>query len=535
VRRLASKIGIAMRTSKCGEPGRRSASRAWPIVVAFLVTRLLVLALYAPEIVWGDQLQYIRVADSNLDHGWLNYLNPGFELEAGRYYPYFKSSPSLPDGRFNPIFWDPLYPFFISVVYELAGPSNGAVRVAQLLLSLFTLLLGMNIVARMFPDLRRAPEAFGWFFVAYLPFAGFVTKLYAETLDAFLLTCLLWMLARLPKLAARGFLALGVFLGLYVSIKSYFLPLIPLIFGLLWWMLQRADGAHCARRVQVSRLLAALVGIVIVLAPTYVRNYNLTGGALLLSTKGSWNLWKDNNHFRIENHAWREPGVEVHEWLSAYYRLGSADLVPTTLEGVYYDPTETRIRPPCNTTLDELIACERRNAIAFMLANPLRFAKRALEKNGNLWSPNNVIFNRAPPGERGWMQNYRVDLPTPVRYLLQIWVISCYVVAMLLFFVGIAARSGSDPHRIVRAFVALVLLYLSFVVIPWGHGESRYRLPYMVPILMFSVLGALRWRSVLAQFARPTIASTSGAAFLVVLVVLFLALNASRLPVLLAP
>ena len=77
-------------------------------------------------------------------------------------------------------------------------------RVVQLLLSLFTLLLGMDVVRRMFPDLPRAREWFGWFFVAYLPFAGFVTKLFAETLDAFLLTCTLWMIVRLQRSALLG-------------------------------------------------------------------------------------------------------------------------------------------------------------------------------------------------------------------------------------------------------------------------------------------------------------------------------------------
>jgi hypothetical protein len=275
-------------------------------------------------------------------------------------------------------------------------------------------------------------------------------------------------------------------------------------------------------------------GIVVVLTPTYLRNYNLTGGTALISTKGSWNLWKDNNHFRIVNYAWREQGVDVHEWLHQYYRLGSVDLIPTTLEGAYYDPAETNIRPPCDTGLDELIACERRNAISFMLEDPLRFAKRAIEKNANLWSPNNFIFNRAPPGKLGWMQNYRIELPTPVRYLLQIWVILCYGAAMMLFFVGITLPGESGAHRIVRAFVVLVLLYLTLVVVPWGHGETRYRLPYMVPILMFSVLGALRGRAELAQLARPTARSAGRAAVLVMLVVLFVVINLSRLPALLA-
>jgi len=278
-----------------------------------------------------------------------------------------------------------------------------------------------------------------------------------------------------------------------------------------------------------------LAGIVVVLAPTYMRNYNLTGGALLISTKGSWNLWKDNNHLRIENFAWREQGGNVRDWLLAYNRLGSVDLVPTSLEGVYYDPAETNVRPPCDTSLDELTTCERKNAMAFMLEDPLRFAKRAVEKNANLWSPNNFIFNRAPPGKWGWMQNYRIELPTPVRYLLQIWVILCYAAAMLLFFVGITVPGESGAHRIVRAFVALVLLYVTFVVVPWGHGETRYRLPYMVPILMFSVLGALRGRAQLVQLARPTARSAGRAAVLVMLAAFFVALNLSRLPFLLAP
>jgi hypothetical protein len=531
-RPMSGRLGGRRRMTQTERMGYRY---VLPIAVAFLITRLLVLALYAPEIVWGDQLQYIRIANSNLDHGWLDYLDPGFVLDAGRYYPYFKNSPDLPDGRFNPIFWDPLYPLFLSAVYELAGPSNGAVRVAQLLLSLFTLLLGMDVVRQMFPGSPRAREWFGWFFVAYLPFAGFVTKLFTETLDAFLLACLLWTIVRLQKSAPLGFLALGALLGLYVSIKSYFLPLAPAILALLWWMLWRAEGERGDWRGQAARLLVVLAGVAVVLAPTYVRNANLTGGTPLLSTKGSWNLWKDNNHFRIENHAWREQGVDVHKWLTAYYRLGSVDLIPTSLEGVYYDPAETDVRPPCDTSLDELIACERGNANAFMLEDPLRFAKRALEKNANLWSPNNFIFNRAPPGKWGWMQNYRIELPTSVRYLLQIWVILCYAAAMLLFFVGITAPGGSGAHRIVRAFVALVLLYVTFVVVPWGHGVSRFRLPYMVPILMFSVLGALRGRAVLAQLSRPSARSAGRAAVLVILVALFVALNLSRLPVLLAP
>jgi hypothetical protein len=57
----------------------------------------------------------------------------------------------------------------------------------------------------------------------------------------------------------------------------------------------------------------------------------------------------------------------------------------------------------------------------------------------------------------------------------------------------------------------------------------------MVPILMFSVLGALRGRAVLALLAQPTTRTAGRAAVLVMLVILFAVLNFSRLPALLAP
>jgi hypothetical protein len=505
------------------------------IVVAFLITRLSVIALYAPELRAGDETQYVRVAESIIDHGISRYLNPGFVVQKGPYYPYFHNHKSLPDGHYNPIFWDPLYPLFLSAIYKVAGPSHGAVRLVQLFLSLLTLLIGMDVVRRMFPRCTRGAEWFGWMTVAYLPFAGFVTKLLAETLDAFLLTCILWMITRLPRNLPRAFFAFGLLLGLYVSIKSYWLPLLPAILALSWWLLSRSNGEQIAWRGQAARMLLVLAGIVVMLTPTYVRNYNIGGAALLISTKGSWNLWKDNNHFKIENHGWREEGVKVHTWLRTYYGRGTADRGPSSLEGVYYDDAATSIRPPCDANLDKLLSCERKNAMSFFIEDPLRFTRRALEKNANLWSPNSYIFNRAPPGKWAWHQNFRIELPTFSRYLLQIWVILCYLLVMLLFFVGITVPLESVAHRFVRAFVVLFLLYLTLVVVPWGHGVTRFRLAYTYPILMLSVLGLVRARSVFSQLSGFDRGTMGRIAVLFTLVGLFVALNVARLPILLAP
>jgi len=516
-------------------PSPRRREGVTTIVVVFVLSRLLVLALYAPVLEAGDQSQYVRVAQSIVDHGFGSYLDPGFVVEKGPQYPYFHGHKSLPDGSYNPIFWDPLYPFFLAVVLDASGGKLGAVRAVQLLLSLLTLLIGMDTVRRMFPAEPAAPRVFGWLLVATLPFAGFVTKILGETLDAFLLTCLLWMVSRLAGQRALACLGFGLLLGLYVSIKSYWLQLLPLVLLFVWWLVARCSEKPVPLGGRVGRLALVLAGVIVVLLPTGLRNDRIGAGALLISTKGSWNLWKDNNHFRIENHGWRVEGLAIRSWLDAYYPERNLGAVPASLEGVYDDPAHTTVRPPCDTELAGLAACERGRALGFFFEDPLRFARRALEKNANLWSPNSYVFNRAPPGRWAWNQNFRVELPGPVRYGLQLWVALLYLLSMLAFFVGVGLPARSSAHRGVRAFTILSLLCLVLVVVPWGHGVTRFRLPFMVPILMFASVGLLCWRCARTEWeaapggARPRLVAIGG------LALLLLGLAVTRLATLLAP
>ena len=76
------------------------------ILLAFLITRLAVLVLYAPEIHDGDQVHYTRVARSIMDHGLSGFFDPGYIVQKGSYYPWFENNHSLPDGQYNSIFWD---------------------------------------------------------------------------------------------------------------------------------------------------------------------------------------------------------------------------------------------------------------------------------------------------------------------------------------------------------------------------------------------------------------------------------------------
>jgi hypothetical protein len=253
----------------------------------------------------------------------------------------------------------------------------------------------------------------------------------------------------------------------------------------------------------VSLLLVAL-GFVLVLAPTYLRNHNVSGGYWVLSTKAPWNFWKDNNNLKLVNHDWRQPTVRVHAWLKAYYELGSAAQASALLSGVHYDESNPIVRPPCDGLLDEMGSCERRNAIAYILEDPVRFLKRAIHKNASLWSPNNYIFNRAPPGHVAWNQNFRVELPTFIRYGLQMWVMFLYLAVMLAFFLGITAKPTNERQRYAAAFVSLCLLFLVFVVVSAGHGITRFRLPFMLPISMFAVLGFARARALLDDVETST-------------------------------
>ena len=511
--------------------GDGAPARATPLVgllVAFALTRLAVWWLYAPGIGSGDETQYVRVAQSLLEHGLSGYLDPPYRLElVPDFYPYFHGHRSLPDGQYNPVFWDPLYPAVLAAVSATLGPSFDVVRALQVVLSALTMLLGMRVVRDVFPGDRRAETFFGVLFVANLAFAGYATKLLGETIDALLMTALFWLALRLGRDRLRDSIALGLLLGVYVSLKSYWLQLLPFYVAFAWWARARCSDDVVPAPRQWLHAAATVAAVALVLAPTFVRNHNVAGLPFAISTKASWNFWKDNNNFRIENHAWRQPTLRIRSWLKPYYETGSAEAVSPLLENVYDDPREPA-RPPCDVTLVELGSCERNRAIAFAFEDPPRFVRRALQKNLNVWSPNSYIFNRAEAGPWAWHQNFRVEVPEPLRWLLQLAVMAVYIAVMLGCFLAVALPVRSRGDAVVRALLALCIAALVFVVVPVGHGLTRFRLPYMVPLTMLAALGFANTREALAQ---PRVRLV----FPAVLTALFVIVCTLRLPTLLAP
>lgn len=509
-------------------PGAR---KVVAILAVFAITRLVVWWLYDPGVGRGDETQYLRIAESIATHGASGYLDPGYRLErVPGFYPYFHGHKSLPDGQFNPIFWDPLYPLFLAISSFVFGPSPAAVRALQLLISAATLLLGISIVRELFPRNPQASKTFGWLFVAFLPFAGYVTKLLGETLDAFFLTLMIWLMIRLGADRLRHSFSLGLLLGCYVSLKSYWFQLLPLLMAFAWWARARTAPAPVTTTRQLLHAVLVVSGCALLLTPTFVRNHNIGDVSFTVSTKSSWNFWKDNNNFLVENHNWRAPGLKIRSWLKPYYESGNVDQVSRLLEGVYYDPSQP-VRPPCDVPLPELTACERDRAVAFFIEDPLRFIRRALEKNLNLWSPNSYVFNRAPPGNWAWNQNLRIELPTVVRYALQIWGIAAYLLVMFASFIGFASQAQSPRDQVTRALVALCIGCLIFIVVAVGHGLTRFRLPYMVPLAMYAALGlSVARRTFLEPEGRTRRLLVAGGLSLLMLTVVFL-----RLPALLAP
>lgn len=510
------------------------------IVLAFLVTRLVVTAVHDPEIHTGDQFEYVRVAQSIVAHGATGYFAPGFVIEKGRYYPWYRGMARWPDGRYNPIFWDPLYPLFVASVFAVAGESLDAVRYVQIAVSLATLLLGMAVVRRLLPEQPRAPEFFGWLAVAYLPFAGYTTKIMPETLDGLLLVGLVWLITRLPGQRLLDHLLFGLAFGVYVQIRSYFmefLPIVMLLLAWLWWGELRRAGQSLDRGLLSRQFLAlalVVVGFVAALAPTYVRNHHISGGHLVLSTKGNWNVWMDNNGFQLRGHDWRQSNGHVHKWTKAYYRRGDVDRVSKKLKHVYWDESNPAVRPPCDVAFEAMSGCERRNAIAWALEDLPRWVWRAALKNAATWSPNNYIFNRGPPGDFAWHQNYRVELSTFVRYVLQIYVMGLYVLVMVAGLWGLTAHASNEAQRYAAPFVLASILFLVFIVMPMGHGVSRFRLPFMWPISMFAVLGLMNRSELLRALEFESVAGRVRGGILVTLLTGFLIVVAVQVPRLLA-
>lgn len=185
---------------------------------------------------------------------------------------------------------DPLYPYFLALIFRIAGVSLGLVRVVQVALGTATVGLVFLTARRLMGDAHALAAAVLMSLCGALYF--FELLLLKATLVIFFsaLSCALGVLVADRPQTRWRWAAIGASLGLLCLLRGNFQPLLP--FPVIWaFLIARSEPA--GRRALRAGLV--LAGILLILAPVSLRNY-LVGGELVLTTsQGGANFYIGNN------------------------------------------------------------------------------------------------------------------------------------------------------------------------------------------------------------------------------------------------
>lgn len=301
----------------------------------------------------------------------------------------------------------PLYPLFIAATYHLAGPHDGAVRIAQALLGAATCLLVYALGVRIgtpATGMLAAVAAAG-----YPLLVLFANLLMAEVLlTVLVLLCVLAALRLLERDRLVDAALLGAACGLAALCKPVVLAWVPLLVAVWGWVRLHAgvparaggqawDPARASKRDEawarqdarndndarewearpapaapglaaaLARGAALAAGLLLVLAPWSLRNAAMTGHWTPLSTNLGINL--------LIGHEPEATGGYRHgvDYLSMYHELVDYEMHPVVANRL-----------------------ATRRMLRVMVASPLRTMRLAVGKIVELWSPRVT-------GTRGWL------------------------------------------------------------------------------------------------------------------------------------
>jgi len=268
-------------------------------------------------------------------------------------------SPAVKTAVNGPFYQDPLYPYFLALVYAVCGHSYVAVYVIQLALAMALLLLVYDTARRLFD--WRAGIAAAAMAALYKPFVFYESQIEKTALAVFVTALFLWALVRSlgPRSSATpnprpltAFLwpfAAGLALGLAALTRAnalLFAPLLPLALAL------RPQAT--SRKLRIGAAASGLLGVLFVIAPVSIRNSLLTHEFTLTTTQAGQNLYIGNSQYNTTGQyqapPWVRPSPEFEQPDFAEYarKIANRELSPGQVSRFYVgaalDWTKTRTR-----------------------------------------------------------------------------------------------------------------------------------------------------------------------------------------------
>ena len=384
-------------------------------------------------------------------HVWQIRSAPFFSLLMGDSRGYDEWAQRLAAGDWigHDVFYQaPLYPYFLGVVYAMAGRNLLLVRIVQALIGASSCVLLARAAGRLFSP--RAGVVSGAILALYAPAIFFDGLLQKTVLDVFFVCLALWIISRLrarsslePPASLRGWLALGMTMGALSLTRENALVLVVVIVA--WALVTIRRGA-----------VLFLLGLAIVIAPVVARNSVVGGGFYVTTSQMGPNLYIGNNPRADGTYASLRYGRGAPE----YERQDATELAEHAL-GRHLTPAEVS-------------SYWTDRALDFVTGQPIAWLGLTARKVA-------LLLNRTEVVDTEDQATY-ADWSTPLRILGPIANVGVLVPLAVL---GILATW--PRRRELWVLYALMLAYAASVVA--FYVFARYRFPLVPFLVMFAAAG----------------------------------------------
>ena len=444
--------------------GARMPVRRWEVI---LLAAIMIVGVGLRFGYWSEHRGDPDVISPGLDAGFHDYWATG--LATGEWAP----SPGHDDPRVQatPFFRPPGYPYFLSVIYRIAGPSIPAATLVQTLLGMIAVVLALLLVR---PLLGRAvgltvAAGMSW----YWALIYFEQELLDSTLLVVLgLLLLLSLRGWIGRVTWRRAIVSGIVLGCFALTRPNVLLVGPAIVGWAWWL--------CRRRGAEGTLAAALIGfplaVAMTVAPATIRNYVVAGEFVLISSNGGVNLHIGNNE--ETDCVW--PAIPELQEITGQTGWTCFDQ-PKIVRGV------SRLvgRPMSHSEVSGYFAAK---AMRFIVQNPLRVLALTGKKALLFWGPAEISNNKEIAIQRADSVVLSASVPFAAVLALAITGVAIGVLSPRRpgdSTSEVAARRRGEMGAILVLFV--VVYFASFL--PF-FAAARYRAP-LLPYLFMPAAYAL--------------------------------------------
>lgn len=364
------------------------------------------------------------------------------------------------------IYRPPLYPAFVAFSFLLGGIGRFSVEFLQALLDTVNVALLFALTRTLFRKAGVALIAAGVYAI-YPEALALVRQYFTETVFNFFILVTLVLLTRFAPTRARAPLLLaGIALALAALTRELVLYFAVAVVP-VWFLL--ANGLKRATLLQIALFGA---GILIVLAPWSVRNYNIERRFVPIATEGEKNVLQDNlkaQAFIECGKKGEQPGAGVVKCIR-YGRL-----------------TQEMFRDAApGTRMRVAIA----GAWSVISKYPIGWLNTKLEALSLFWKPPTwrLYYFRVKPLERSLRPQFD-------------WMVGTYHVLFLLMVVIGLVTARNDPPKLL---ICLYLLYV-FAIFIVTHFQARYREPLFVVFMPYAAFGV--WQC--AEFLRRRVSPVS--------------------------